>query len=166
MSDKNSFGIVLTQNAFSLFLTATCMCVFELLFLYLVVFPDIGRTLDTLAKSAIAVPVDFPGVDHVRVVVSALEQREKKRLASINQGTKQFGVLLVMLLVAACIAIAVVMNRKKISPSLPLQSTAATVLVLVLFQIWFYHNTKRDFRFASDDELYTMVLKELRCAPE
>lgn len=134
------------DTMFSIFFTATCMTIFEILFAYYVAFPQITASVDhNLSLVPTGTAMTNPVVrDELKAFVSMLEQRERKYKDKLNTHSKVFAFLLVITLV---IGLTLMGNKyRKLRTLPPLGLSITNVLLILVFQLGFICMTSPPLR--------------------
>lgn len=139
------------------------MCIFEMAFLYAIVFPEIRASIMLGLQSVRETQHWVKSVNQTRsvsAVVHALAMRESQSDRKVNAFTMVLGAALILVLAASTIAMRGYMNSRGIGTSVPLLSAVITVIALIAFQVLFYMYTKSSYGYATPDEYFSIALAD------
>lgn len=160
--DENGEKTVL-QSTLGLVLGAFFMTVFELVFLFYIVFPEVRASLSsTIESNSVS---NFNKI-HERFaslgsVARALEERERYYRGKINNMAVASGWALTGVLLVCVIVLVRYMKHRGAGVITPIVMCVLTVAVLMTFQVYFYYNTRHDYKYISSNaEMLDVVLSD------
>lgn len=135
------------ETTYSLFLTATCMTIFEVVFAYVIAFPGIlGSVTRGLESVPVTVYDDAPSDseryarEEMEAFVSAVTARERGYLNKLNLHSKVFAGMLITTLILCTVRfrVAIIDSERRGPLWISLKLAMTTVGILVLFQVCFF----------------------------
>ena len=141
------------------------MSIFETIFAYILVFPNIEWQLQNLFKSQ-EKEVDESyakklAKDEVNALLMNAKVRELKQKSTINVHAKAFAVLLSFVLAVVTFILALrILKFRKSDIVAPTIHGIITVLILIMFQIHFYYFGQK-YNYMSPNEIQPKLLNEL-----
>ena len=172
------------RGLFSIVLTATVLTSFEIVFFYLVVAPGVIKSMDNgiddltdVTQEAILTS-DFinkikknNGLNMFRYALTSdqfinifntFDYRESKLTKKINSYTKKTGMIIIMMLILIMIRIYNALGKEPLTLE-PVFSALLTVIILILFQGYFYFFGQK-FKYPGSygsEELLSLIAKKL-----
>lgn len=158
----------LSQVFYSIFLTALIMSIFETVFAYMVVFPDIEKRLKSLFTSKIQNETEEAyakklAKQEANALLLSAKSREFKNKNVINIHAKAFaGMLSFVLAIVTFVLAGKIFKHRKSDIVAPTLHALTTVVILIIFQISFYRFGQK-YKYMSPEQLQPDMMKEL-CA--
>ena len=157
-----------SQVFYSIFLTALIMSIFETIFAYIIVFPNIESQLNKLFSSQNQSETEQSfakklAKQEVDALLLSAKTRENNLKTVINKHAKAFALLLSFSLCVITIFLGYKIIKNKASDIVaPTVHAVLTVIILISFQMFFYQFGQK-YRYMKPDEVQPELMQAI-CA--
>ena len=152
----------LLQSTLALVLGAFFMTIFELVFLFVIVFPQVKSTLNAKMKTVENLEKVEKRFALLGAFAKALEERERSYRRKINTTAASLGWALAIVLLVCVLVLLRFMRHRGVGVRTPVIMCLLTVAILMSFQVWFYYRTRDDYKYISNNaEMMEVVLADI-----